>query len=258
MKENVILQVYQLSKSFGGVHAVQDVSFHVHDREIVAVIGPNGAGKTTLFNVITGILRPTSGSIVFKGVSTIGKKPFQLAQLGMTRTFQNLQVFGNMTVIENVMVGLHTRLKTGIFSAGVRLPRVSKEEKQALEQAFACLQQVGIEHLAFEKADVLPYGMQRLVEIARAAASNPSLILLDEPMAGLNPHESKKLVEVLLEMRSNGMTFLFVEHDMETVMSIADRIVVLDYGKKIAEGSPEEISQHPDVIKAYLGEEEMI
>ncbi|OQP01235.1 ABC transporter ATP-binding protein [Parageobacillus toebii] len=258
MKENVLLQVHQLSKSFGGVHAVQNVSFYVHDREIVAVIGPNGAGKTTLFNVITGILSPTSGSIVFKGSSTVGKKPFQLAQLGITRTFQNLQVFGNMTVIENVMVGLHPRLKTGIFSAGIRLPRVSKEEKQALEQAFACLQQIGIEHLAFEKADVLPYGTQRLVEIARAAASNPSLILLDEPMAGLNPHESKKLVEVLLTMRSNGMAFLFVEHDMETVMSIADRIVVLDYGKKIAEGSPEEISQHPDVIKAYLGEEEMI
>jgi branched-chain amino acid transport system ATP-binding protein len=176
----------------------------------------------------------------------------------MTRTFQNLQIFSNMTVIENVMVGFQPRLKTGMLGAGLRLPRVLKEEKQALEKAFTCLEQVGIAHLAFEKSDILPYGNQRLLEIARAAASDPSLILLDEPMAGLNPQESKNLVDVLLEMRKKGMTFLFVEHDMETVMSIADRVVVLDYGKKIAEGSPEEIAHHPEVIKAYLGEEEAV
>jgi branched-chain amino acid transport system ATP-binding protein len=256
MKKSVLLEIEQLSKSFGGVHAVQNVSFCVRDQEIVAIIGPNGAGKTTLFNIVTGILPPTSGSVLFKGMSVTGKKPYQLAALGITRTFQNLQVFTNMTVIENVMVGMHTRLKTGIFSAGFRLPQVFKEEKQALKQAMACLEQVGIAHLAFEKADILPYGTQRLVEIARAAASQPSLILLDEPMAGLNPQESKKLVDVLLAMRNNGMTFLFVEHDMETVMAIADRVIVLDYGKKIAEGCPEEIAQHPDVMKAYLGEEE--
>lgn len=237
MKENVLLQVHQLSKSFGGVHAIQGVSFHVHAREIVAVIGPNGAGKTTLFNVITGILRPTSGSIVFKGVSVVGKKPFQLAQLGMTRTFQNLQVFGNMTVIENVMVGLHTRLKTGIFSAGFRLPRVSKEEKQALEQAFACLRQVGIEHLAFEKADILPYGMQRLVELARAAASNPSLILLDEPMAGLNPQESN----------------LLIEQNVRAALQIADYACVLDRGEIVIQGKADELLRDERVKNAYLG-----
>lgn len=237
MKENVLLQVHQLSKSFGGVHAIQGVSFHVHAREIVAVIGPNGAGKTTLFNVITGILRPTSGSIVFKGGSVVGKKPFQLAQLGMTRTFQNLQVFGNMTVIENVMVGLHTRLKTGIFSAGFRLPLVSKEEKQALEQAFACLRQVGIEHLAFEKADILPYGMQRLVELARAAASNPSLILLDEPMAGLNPQESN----------------LLIEQNVRAALQIADYACVLDRGEIVIQGKADELLRDERVKNAYLG-----
>ncbi|MFC0297950.1 ABC transporter ATP-binding protein [Geobacillus jurassicus] len=251
----VLLEVEQLSKSFGGVQAVQNVSFHVKKEEIVAVIGPNGAGKTTLFNMISGIIPPTSGLVRFQGAVVTGKKPHELATLGMTRTFQNLQLFSDMTVVENVMVGFHPRLKSGILSAGFRLPRTVKEENEAREQAFSCLEQVGLVHLAWKRAGTLPYGMQRLVEIARAAVSRPSLILLDEPMAGLNPQESKQLVDVLLAMREQGFTFLFVEHDMETVMSIADRIVVLDYGKKIAEGSPGEIARHPDVIKAYLGEE---
>jgi branched-chain amino acid transport system ATP-binding protein len=258
VNKNILLHVDKLSKFFGGVHAVENVSFQVYEGEIVAVIGPNGAGKTTLFNVITGVIPPSNGLITFKGISIVGKKPYQIAALGMTRTFQNLQIFSNMTVIENVMVGLQPRLKTGMLGAGLRLPSVLKEEKHALEKAFTCLEQVGIAHLAFEKAEILPYGNQKVLEIARAAASDPSLILLDEPMAGLNPQESQKLVDVLLDMRKNGMTFLFVEHDMETVMSIADRVVVLDYGKKIAEGSPEEIANHPDVIKAYLGEEEAV
>ncbi|AGE23589.1 putative ABC transporter ATP-binding protein [Geobacillus sp. GHH01] len=251
----VLLEVEQLSKSFGGVQAVQNVSFHVKKEEIVAVIGPNGAGKTTLFNMISGIIPPTSGLVRFQGAMVSGKQPHELAMLGMTRTFQNLQLFAEMTVLENVMVGFHTRLTGGILSAGFRLPRTVKEEKQAQKQAFSCLEQVGLVHLAWERAGTLPYGMQRLVEIARAAVSRPSLILLDEPMAGLNPQESKQLVDVLLAMREQGFTFLFVEHDMETVMAIADRIVVLDYGKKIAEGAPEEIARHPDVLKAYLGEE---
>ncbi|TCK02772.1 UNVERIFIED_ORG: amino acid/amide ABC transporter ATP-binding protein 1 (HAAT family) [Anoxybacillus amylolyticus] len=251
----VLLEVEQLSKSFGGVQAVQNVSFHVKKEEIVAVIGPNGAGKTTLFNMISGIIPPTSGLVRFQGAMVSGKQPHELAMLGMTRTFQNLQLFSDMTVLENVMVGFHSRLKSGILSAGFRLPRTVKEERQAQKQAFSCLEQVGLAHLACERAGTLPYGMQRLVEIARAAVSRPSLILLDEPMAGLNPQESKQLVDVLLAMKEQDFTFLFVEHDMETVMAIADRIVVLDYGKKIAEGAPEEIARHPDVIKAYLGEE---
>lgn len=251
----MLLEVERLSKSFGGVQAVQDVSFGVAQGEMVAVIGPNGAGKTTLFNAISGIFPPTGGFVRFQGVVTNGKKPHELAMLGMTRTFQNLQLFSDMTVAENVMVGFHPRLTGGIFSAGFRLPRAAKEEQTAREEALSRLAQVGLAHLAAEKAGTLPYGMQRLVEIARAAVSRPSLILLDEPMAGLNPQESRRLVDVLLVMREQGFTFLFVEHDMETVMAIADRIVVLDYGKKIAEGAPKEIVRHPDVIKAYLGEE---
>jgi len=252
----MLLEVEQLSKSFGGVQAVQRVSFGVKKGDIVAVIGPNGAGKTTLFNVISGIAPPTDGVVRFCGMTVNGKRPDELALLGMTRTFQNLQLFADMTVLENVMVGFHSRLKSGIFSAGFWLPRTAREEKQAQEEALACLERVGLAPLAWERAGTLPYGMQRIVEIARAAVSRPSLILLDEPMAGLNPQESKQLVDVWLAMREQGITFLFVEHDMETVMSVADRIIVLDYGQKIAEGTPEEIACHPDVIKAYLGEEE--
>lgn len=258
MTEETLLKVENLSKSFGGVNAVENVSFEVKKGEIVAVIGPNGAGKTTLFNLVTGVIPATSGKITFKGVSIIGKRPYQIASLGMTRTFQNLQVFNNMTVIENVMTGSHIRLKTGILSSGLRLPNVYKEEKEVMQKALQCLEQVGIADLAFERAETLPYGNQRLLEIARAVAAEPSFILLDEPMAGLNPQESRNLVNVLKNMRKQGMTFLFVEHDMETVMSIADKIVVLDYGKKIAEGTPEEISSNPKVIAAYLGEEEAI
>jgi branched-chain amino acid transport system ATP-binding protein len=251
-----LLLVENLSKSFGGVVAVENVSFHVNEKEIVAVIGPNGAGKTTLFNVISGVLPITSGEIEFAERSIGGKKPFEIANYGMTRTFQNLQVFGNMTVIENVMTGMHQQLKTGIIGAGFRFPSVLREENHTVEIAMSYLKQVGIDHLAFEKADTLPYGLQRLLEIARAVATKPKLILLDEPMAGLNPEESRKLIDVLLKMRESGLTFLFVEHDMDTVMNIADRIIVLDYGKKIAEGTPEEISSNPHVIAAYLGEED--
>lgn len=258
MTEETLLKVENLSKSFGGVNAVENVSFEVKKGEIVAVIGPNGAGKTTLFNLVTGVIPATSGKITFKGVSIIGKRPYQIASLGMTRTFQNLQVFNNMTVIENVMTGSHIRLKTGVLSSGLRLPNVYKEEKEVMQKALQCLEQVGIADLAFERAETLPYGNQRLLEIARAVAAEPSFILLDEPMAGLNPQESRNLVNVLKNMRKQGMTFLFVEHDMETVMSIADKIVVLDYGKKIAEGTPEEIASNPKVIAAYLGEEEAI
>jgi branched-chain amino acid transport system ATP-binding protein len=253
-----ILKIQQLTKTFGGVKAVDDVSFSIEEGKITAVIGPNGAGKTTLFNMITGVLPATSGSVIFKDEPITGKKPYQIAKIGITRTFQNLQVFGNMTVIENVMTGLHHRLKSGIIAAGLRLPSVLKEEKFTFEKAMHHLALVGIDHLAFEMAATLPYGNQRLLEIARAAVSEPTIILLDEPMAGLNPEESRKLVQVLRNMRENGMTFLFVEHDMETVMSLADHIVVLDYGKKIAEGTPDEVSKNPDVIAAYLGEEEVV
>jgi branched-chain amino acid transport system ATP-binding protein len=253
-----ILQVTQLSKSFGGVKAVHDVSFETFPGQISAVIGPNGAGKTTLFNMITSILKPSSGNVRFQGVDITGKRPFEIAKLGITRTFQNLQIFKNMSVIENVMTGAHTRLQTGFIRSVFRLPSVSKEEAAVHDRAMQLLQSVGLHELAYDNSSTLPYGNQRLLEIARAACAEPKLILLDEPMAGLNPQESRKLVELIKKMRDDGMTFLFVEHDMETVMSIADHIVVLDFGQKIAEGTPQEIFDNPAVIAAYLGDEEVV
>ncbi|MGC8230352.1 ABC transporter ATP-binding protein [Pseudobacillus badius] len=251
-----LLEVKGLTKAFGGVIAVSEVDFHLNEGEIVAVIGPNGAGKTTLFNMITGVLPPTSGQVFFDGKEVTGNQPYQIAKAGITRTFQNLQVFENMSVIENVMTGVHCRLKTGFLQAGLRLMGVKREEQQAFDVAMSCLEKVGIADLAFEAAEVLPYGNQRLLEIARASASSPKLILLDEPMAGLNPQESRQLVDIIKKKREEGMSFLFVEHDMETVMGISDRIVVIDYGKKIAEGTPAEIYENEKVIAAYLGTEE--
>lgn len=251
-----LLEVKGLTKVFGGVVAVSDVDFHLNEGEIVAVIGPNGAGKTTLFNMITGVLPHTSGQVFFEGQEMTNKKPYQIAKLGITRTFQNLQVFENMNVIENVMTGAHCQLTTGFLQSGLRLPRVKKEEQKAFEIAMDCLEKVGIADLAFEDSKVLPYGNQRLLEIARASASSPKLILLDEPMAGLNPQESRQLVDIIKQKRAEGISFLFVEHDMETVMGISDRIVVIDYGKKIAEGTPDEIYENEKVIAAYLGTED--
>lgn len=251
-----ILSVENLTKVFGGVVAVDNVSFTVNEGEIFAVIGPNGAGKTTLFNMITGVLPSSSGNVYFQNNRLTRKKPYQIAESGVTRTFQNLEVFDNMTVIENVMTGAHITMKTNIVTAGLRLPKVVKEEVRIMEEAMKCLEDVGIADLAYEMSDKLPYGSQRLLEIARAAISKPKLILLDEPMAGLNAEESRQLVDVILKMRADGMTFLFVEHDMETVMSISDRILVVDNGVKIGEGTPEETYKNPLVIAAYLGEDE--
>lgn len=255
MISDPILEIKGLTKSFGGVLAINNVDFHVSEKEIVAIIGPNGAGKTTLFNMITGVILPSSGYVTFYRRKITRMKPFLIAAEGITRTFQNLQIFENMNVVENVMTGTHIRFRTGILHAGFRLPHVKREESQAFEIAMECLDMVGIRHLAYEETKSLPYGNLRLVEIARAAAANPKMILLDEPMAGLNPEESRQLVEVIRRMRSDGMTFLFIEHDMETVMNISDRIIVLDYGEKIAEGTPEEIYMNKRVISAYLGEE---
>jgi branched-chain amino acid transport system ATP-binding protein len=256
-KEKPLLSVSHLTKQFGGVMAVHDVSFAIYPRQIVSVIGPNGAGKTTLFNMITAVIPPTSGSVHFMDREVTRMRPCDIAKLGMTRTFQNLQVFRNMSVVENVMTGAHVKLKTGLFRSALRLPSVKKEENATLQKSIDLLNEIGLYEQAYENAATLPYGSQRLLEIARAAASDPKIILLDEPMAGLNPQESKELVQNILAMRNAGMTFLFVEHDMETVMSIADHIVVLDFGERIAEGTPQEIYQNPKVIAAYLGDEEV-
>lgn len=250
-----LLEVKGLTKKFGGVTAVDNVSFQIGEGEIVAVIGPNGAGKTTLFNMISNFMPPTLGEVIFQGNRLTGKKIYELAQLKISRTFQNLQIFRNMTVLENAMMGAHVKLRTNVLSAGFRLPVVKKDEELAYRLALEALERVGMLHLMHEKAGQLSYGLQKQLEFARAIMYEPSLVLLDEPMAGLNDAETKKMSEYIVQYKKKGHSFLFVEHKMATVMEIADRIVVIDFGRKIAEGTPEEVQRNEKVIKAYLGEE---
>jgi len=250
-----ILETSRLRKIFGGLMAIVDLNFKVMPGQIKAIIGPNGAGKTTLFNIITGIFPPTGGTIRFKGGEINGDKPHRIAQKGISRTFQTVELFGNMTVLENVMVGRHVRTKVGLIQSGLRLPGVKKEERFVLETAQEKLGIVGLMRRANEPASGIPLGEQKLLEVARALATDPQLLLLDEPAAGLNETEKLRMAEIIIKIRESGITVLLVEHHMDLVMNISDEIVVLNYGEKVAEGTPEEIKRDEKVIDAYLGVE---
>jgi len=251
-----MLEVEGITQIFGGVTALQDVSFIIRADEITGVIGPNGAGKTTLFNIVTGIYQQTSGRVIFEG-KDISRIPAEnLAGLGMVRTFQNIELFGQMTVLENVMVGLHSRSSSGLFACSFKMPWAVTEERRIREEALQWLEFVGIADLADVTAANLPFGKGRMLIIARAMACKPRMILMDEPAAGLNSQETVGLAELIRKIRDLGVTVVLVEHDMELVMDICDRIVVLNLGQKLAEGTPREIQDNPEVIAAYLGDDD--
>ena len=251
-----MLEVDDVTLRFGGVTALDGVSFHINTGEILGLIGPNGAGKTTCFNVMTGVYQPTSGGVKFLGEPLGRRKKFQITKMGIARTFQNIRLFHNMTALENVLVGADAHHSTGMGSALLRLRKHHEEEKEGMERAYELLKFMGLEKRADELARNLPYGDQRRLEIARALATNPKLLCLDEPAAGFNPAEKARLMELIRSIRDQGYTVLLIEHDMKLVMGVTDRIVVLEFGKKIAEGVPSEIQNNPAVIAAYLGVDE--
>ncbi len=253
MSDN-LLEASQIRVQFGGLVAVNDVDFTIPRGSIVSLIGPNGAGKTTFFNVLTGLYRPTAGAVMFDGKSLVGVPPHKIAAGGMARTFQNIRLFQNMTAAENVMVAMHAHLKSGVVSTMLGLPWQRREERQARETASELLDYVGIGGTDEEFAKNLPYGDQRRLEVARALALRPRLLLLDEPTAGMNPQESAEFTSFVRRVRTDkDLTVLLIEHDMKVVMGVSERITVLDYGAKIAEGGPEDIRANERVIEAYLG-----
>ncbi|WP_207692096.1 ABC transporter ATP-binding protein [Desulfonema limicola] len=253
MPEQIILKIESISKAFGGIKALSDISFEVEKGIILGLIGPNGAGKTTLFNVITGSYIPESGRVIFNGKKIKTKKIHNIVKLGIARTFQNVELFESMTVIENVMVGCHVRSRTGFWGAVSRIPFHINEEKAILEKSLELLDFVGLSSHAWKKSSDLPFGWQRLLEIARALASEPKILLLDEPAAGLNAVETKQLGVLLEKIRERGISLMLVEHDMSLTMNTSDKIVVLDQGKMLAQGTPREIQSNEVVMAAYLG-----
>jgi branched-chain amino acid transport system ATP-binding protein len=269
--KKLLLRINNLKKYFGGLKAVDDVSFDINHGEIVSLIGPNGAGKTTLFNCLTGILKPTAGEVYFnesptpptimeegtqerKGKNITGFKPDRIAKEGIARTFQNIRLFSNLSVVDNVKIGRHTRTKTHFLGAIFMTTPYTSLEERIYKTSMHALKFVGIPHKASQLASNLPYGEQKLLEVARALAVEPVLLLLDEPAAGMNPQETNQLMRLIKKVQETGVTVLLIEHDMRLVMNISDRIVVLNYGRKIAQGVPDEIKEHPEVIQAYLGD----
>lgn len=252
----MLLEVKNLSKEFGGLRAVNEIKMEIKAKELVGLIGPNGAGKTTFFNLVTGVYEPTEGKVLFDGKEIQGQKPYVITQRGMSRTFQNIRLFADLTVVENVKTACHFRVKYSVAEGIFRIGRYMPEEREIDQEAMELLEIFGLAHKREELARNLPYGEQRRLEIARALATHPKLLLLDEPAAGMNPQETKELTDLIQWIREKfDLTILLIEHDMSLVMKLCERIYVLDYGSVIAHGTPEEIRHNPKVIQAYLGEE---